>query len=171
MSNSHPSRLRFNLGFLLEAPLGTSREIELDYPTVKAEDTILTPLTGVFSVTRTSEGVYIRGKLHSTLTAECVRCLNDMQQPITIQLDDLLYYPAWGAPEGAITITDTGIVDLGPLFRELSLLDLPIQPICKPDCLGFCMICGQNLNDADCGCEDTDIDPRFAVLKNLLDSD
>ena len=34
------SRLRFNFGFLLEADYGTSRLIELDYPSVQLSDDV-----------------------------------------------------------------------------------------------------------------------------------
>ena len=66
MSNKRPSRLRFNFGFFLEATLGTSRTIELNYPTIEVEDLTLSPLAGTFTATRTSEGVYLSGVLRST---------------------------------------------------------------------------------------------------------
>ena len=72
MSNNF-SRLRFNFGFMLEASLGTSRVMELDYPTIRvSEDVTLTPLQGKFTATRTSEGVYVNGRFHSAIHTECV---------------------------------------------------------------------------------------------------
>jgi iron only hydrogenase large subunit-like protein/nitrogen-specific signal transduction histidine kinase len=64
---------------------------------------------------------------------------------------------------------ETGFIDLSPLVRELSLLESPMQPLCQPDCQGLCMVCGQNLNEADCGCEVDEIDPRLAKLRSLLE--
>lgn len=170
--NNRPSRLRFNFGFLLEANRGTSRKIELDYPTIEvASDITLSPLQGSFVATRTSEGVYISGSLHSSINVECMRCLDGMTLDITIQLDELYYYPASAAPPDVPYVFDgeTGYIDLSPLVRELSLLEVPIQPICRPECQGLCMICGQNLNEADCGCDDDEIDPRLAKLSTLLE--
>ncbi len=171
MNKERPSRLRFNLGFLIEATVGTSRTMQLDYPTVQvAEDVTLTPLQGTFQMTRTSEGVYLSGKLHSHIHAACVRCLDEVQVPITIQLDELYYYPPHTAPVGANVLGENGFIDLAPLVRELSLLELPTQPFCKTDCKGLCVECGQNLNEADCGHRPDRIDPRLAVLKSLLGS-
>ena len=173
MSNNNLSRLRFNFGFLLEAALGVSRDIELDYPTiVVADDVILTPLQGRFTATRTSEGVYLHGRFQSAIQAECVRCLNNILTPITIELDELFYYPPEAAPadEDAYTfIGETGFIDLAPLMRELSLLELPMHLLCRPDCQGLCMVCGQDLNEADCGCEEDGLDPRLAQLRSLLE--
>lgn len=171
MSSNRPSRLRFNFGFLLEATLGTTRQIELDYPTIQvADDVMLSPLQGEFTATRTSEGIYLYGSLQSAIAVECVRCLESFMYPIKIELDELVYYPPSSAPDGELVIKDTGIVDLAPLIRELALLEVPMQPICKPDCLGLCMECGQNLNEGDCGCEEDVIDPRMEVLRSLLES-
>ena len=170
MTNKRPSRLRFNFGFFLESTLGTSRTIELSYPTIQVEDLTLSPLAGTFTATRTSEGVYVSGILNSTVVSECVRCLEEAIVPIQLQLDDLFYYPPHTAPEGEYTIGEDGFIDLAPLVRELTVLETPIQPICRPDCQGLCMECGKNLNEGDCGCEPNPIDPRLSALQQLLNS-
>lgn len=170
MNHKRPSRLRFNFGFFLEATLGTSRTIELNYPTIQVEDLLLQPLAGSFTATRTSEGVYLSGTLNSTQTGTCVRCLEEAIFPITMQVDDLFYYPPHTTPEGEYFIGEDGFIDLAPLVRELTVLETPIQPVCRPDCQGLCMECGQNLNEGDCGCEPNPIDPRLSALQQLLDS-
>lgn len=170
MINKRPSRLRFNFGFFLEAMLGTSRTIELNYPAVEVEDSTLSPLAGTFTATRTSEGIYLSGTLNSSVVSQCVRCLEEATVPINMKMDDLFYYPAHTAPEGEYAIGDDGYIDLAPLVRELSVLETPIQPICRPDCQGLCLECGQNLNEADCGCEPNPIDPRLSALQQLLNS-
>lgn len=171
MEKQHPSRLRFNFGFLIEARLGTSRTIELDYPSIDVVDVTLSPLQGKLEVTRTSEGVYLSGKLHTATAVACVRCLEDTLVPLQVSLEELLYYPPWGAPPGELFIGEDGYIDLAPLVRELTLLELPIQPICRPDCQGLCQECGFNLNDGDCGCTNDEIDPRLAALKSLLNGE
>ncbi len=163
------SRLRFNFGFLLEADYGTSRRIELDYPSIKlSEDVTLTPLQGLLTATRTTEGIYIQGQLQSLMSMECVRCLDEAIVPIEITLDELYYYPPHIAPPGEHRVGEDGLIDLAPLVRELSLLSLPIKVLCRPNCQGLCQECGANLNQGECGCAENGIDPRFAVLESLL---
>lgn len=172
MSNNKVSQLRFNFGFMLEASPGTSRDIELDYPTVLVEDDVtLAPLKGTFQAIRNSKGIYITGELHSKISTECARCLDPVQLAITIKMDDLFYYPSHTAPAGELWIGDDGFLDLAPLVRQLSLLEIPMQPFCRPDCKGLCVECGQNLNEAACDCERDDIDPRLESLRSLLDSE
>ena len=170
MGKKKLSKLKFNFGFLLEADLGTSREYELDYPAVHLEeDFVLSPLNGKFSAIKNSRGIYITGELNTIIDAECARCLETIQLPITLHLDDLFYYPPATAPPGEFAIGEDCFIDLAPLVRQLSELEVPMQPFCKPDCKGLCISCGQNLNESDCGCVDDDIDPRLAALKALLD--
>lgn len=170
MANKPLSRLRFNFGFLLEATFGESRTIELDYPTIRvADDLDLAPLQGAVKASRNSEGIYISGELQTNVPTICVRCLESFQLPITIELDDLYYYPPSLAPEGEFVVGENGFIDLAPLVRELSLLEQPMRPLCRPDCQGLCQECGANLNLGDCGCEEETIDPRLANLKQLLD--
>ncbi len=169
MSSEPLSRLRFNFGFLIESPLGTHRTVDLDYPAVDVgDDVVLSPLTGSFSATRTSEGIYLYGKLHSAIITECARCLGKTEDGVTAVLDDLLFSPPETAPEGELAIDKEGYIDLAPLIRELSLLGVPINTVCRPDCEGLCMTCGHNLNESNCGCDEKLIDPRMAVLQQLL---
>lgn len=171
-SKNRSSRLRFNFGFLLEADLGTSRVIELEYPSVEvSEDLVLSPLHGSFVATRTSEGVYLSGKLHSVANTKCTRCLEETTFPISFQLDEMFYYPPSSAPDNDQLTFDgeTGYIDLSPVVRELSLLEIPIRVVCRPDCLGLCMECGQNLNEGNCDCQDDEFDPRLAALRTLLE--
>lgn len=170
MSTSNALRLRYNFGFLLESAYGTSSQTELSYPSIRvASDLALAPLQGSFTATHISEGIYINGQLESMFPVECVRCLADMSIRLVIELDELFYFPPWSAPAGEYSVGEDGNLDLAPLIREQSLLAVPSQPLCKPNCAGLCIECGFNLNEGDCGCEDDAIDPRLAALKTLLD--
>jgi len=164
------SRLRFNFGFLLEASVGTKRTIELDYPSIQLEDdVVLTPLAGEFDAIRNSKGVYLTGQLHSSMVVECARCLEPVAIPFSVQLDELFYFPPSAAPSGEYSVGEDGFLDLAPLVRQLSILEIPMQPTCKADCQGLCIECGQNLNEGNCDCQSDEIDPRLAALGQLLD--
>jgi uncharacterized protein len=60
-------------------------------------------------------------------------------------------------------------LDLVPLARDAILLNLPLAPLCREDCVGLCPICGADLADGDCGCEEDSGDPRWAALDALRD--
>ncbi|MGC8779195.1 MAG: YceD family protein, partial [Candidatus Caldatribacteriaceae bacterium] len=56
-------------------------------------------------------------------------------------------------------------VDITKDLEELILVNLPMKPLCRPDCLGICPKCGANRNQGECGCEVDTTDPGLAVLK------
>lgn len=60
-------------------------------------------------------------------------------------------------------------LDLDELVYTDVVLDLPNKYLCKDDCKGLCDTCGKNLNDSECTCDKSRIDPRLEVLGQLLD--
>ncbi len=44
-------------------------------------------------------------------------------------------------------------VDVTEEVRQALLLALPTQVLCKPDCRGLCLRCGNNLNIRECSCK------------------
>ena len=161
-------KLHFNFGSLLFGNLGEKTTVEIDYPSVKLEDMLLAPLTGKFRASRTARGIFVKGTLRTIIEIECARCNDNYQAPAKFHLDDHYYLKAV-APAGEYIISKNGNLDLGPLVREWAITAVPIKPICKSECQGLCVTCGQNLNHGTCDCEDDDIDPRLAILKQLLE--
>ena len=52
------------------------------------------------------------------------------------------------------------------LYNEI-LVGWPMKVLCSEDCKGICSVCGQNLNEGSCDCEDTSLDPRMSVIRDL----
>lgn len=61
-------------------------------------------------------------------------------------------------------------VDLSLPAWETLMLELPMQPVCKPACRGLCPVCGVDRNQHDCGCRVEEVDPRLQALKGLLEA-
>jgi len=59
-------------------------------------------------------------------------------------------------------------LDTDSLLRDDILLELPSKLLCKEDCKGLCLKCGNNLNESSCGCDRREADPRLAALRQLL---
>jgi uncharacterized protein len=47
---------------------------------------------------------------------------------------------------------------------------MPMKPLCKEDCAGLCATCGKDLNKVKCKCTQEEIDPRWAELLKLKNS-
>ena len=64
---------------------------------------------------------------------------------------------------------DTEICILIPCDICLEILiGWPTKVLCSEDCKGICNVCGQNLNMGTCNCEDTALDPRMSVVRDLF---
>ena len=59
-------------------------------------------------------------------------------------------------------------LDTEQLLRNEILIGWPTKILCSDDCKGICNICGQNLNQGTCNCEDTSLDPRMSVIRDLF---
>jgi uncharacterized protein len=146
--NEPRNPLRVNVGFLLNQPIGTSRDIHFDYPKVTLKpDFMVTDFSGVARVGRTPQGILVQGEFQGTAPAECVRCLTEFQQPVHTTFDELYAFDKRSTTESGLILPEDANIDLEPLVRDYLLIEMPISPICMSDCKGLCPICGQNLNE------------------------
>jgi uncharacterized protein len=161
--------LKLNVGFLLATGAGHQHQTTFDVPVVRVDNDVdLEYLRGTLRLTRTKEGILAQGTLHAGLAVECVRCLDDILRDVPIEVEELYAYPA--AITSEYSIEEDGQLDLTPLLRAEALMADEDGILCREDCQGLCMECGANLNHETCDCGEDDIDPRFAALKALRDS-
>lgn len=161
--------LRLNVGFLINAAVGTSREFTFDYEKMRlGNDLTVTDFVGAATFSRTQQGLLLQGEFSAKMELECVRCLEKYTQPVAWSFTDLYAFDARSLSESNLLVPEDGRIDLEPLLREYALLEIPIQPICQPDCEGLCPVCGENLNRVDCGHRRGEDETPFAALRDLL---
>jgi uncharacterized protein len=162
--------MKFNLARLLEEPAGAKARFDIDEPQQQlAEDLFVDFVRGTIEFIRTNRGILAEGQLHSQVQLECARCLTAFSQPIDSHLEAQFGVPPIKPHEGlTFPIGVNGILDLREALREQILLDLPMRPLCRPDCRGLCIECGKNLNEGPCDCVQDSVDPRLVRLKELL---
>ena len=170
--------LKFNVAQLLREEVGARRNYTFAENALPLDDeTTLRQLDGKVRFTRTTTGVLVDVDAHGMVEMPCMRCLTPTQQQVDLNFRDEFHSKIevnTGAPlpappdEDPFFIDESHLVDLGEALREYALLELPIKPLCKPDCKGLCPTCGADLNAGDCGCSTDEGDDRFDVLKSLL---
>jgi uncharacterized protein len=120
--------------------------------------------------------IRVTGHLKTLMESACDRCL----EPSRMKADtdfDLFYRSAATIPGGedveiSISELDVGFYQgdgllLEDVIKEQVLLALPMKNLCKPDCLGLCLVCGKNRNLGDCVCTPPPKDDRWAALQKL----
>ena len=162
--------IKLNLAKLLEEPVGSRMSFDLDEgQQTPAEDLHVEFVRGTIEFIRTSRGILGKGHLHSQVKLQCARCLETFSQPLDLDLEAQFGIPRGKPREGSVfPIGVNGILNLDEALREQILLNLPMRPLCKPDCRGLCPECGHNLNEGPCDCIREAIDPRLEKLKELL---
>ena len=141
------------------------------------------------------DGLILNARISAPVHAECTRCLKPIDEdwPVDVTVNVTSFFPyedksAAGKggkagkngkeeevdiiagedeAEDTYPLLDGGAwADLEALLRDTLVEELPLQPLCKPDCKGLCSQCGIDLNEnPDHQHDMTDI--RFAALEGL----
>jgi len=164
--------MKLNLREIIEVPgASVPFEIELDTDNLDFES-----IREYKSKPRASGEVFNEAgvlTLSGTLTADmvciCDRCgtafdsTKEMELEATIveENEDNRFDPELFFLEG-------DCVEINEIVSTLFILDMETKFLCREDCKGLCSECGKNLNLGSCGCRKK-LDPRFAVLEQLLD--
>jgi uncharacterized protein len=160
---------RINVGFIVSEEVGYTHQVPFDLEKARLEDDlVLTDFAGVAAISRTPQGLLVQGDFKGNLMLECVRCLTDFQHSLRWKFTELYAFNKKSITDSGLLLPDDAHIELEPLLREYALLEVPISPICKPDCKGLCPKCGENLNLADCGHHTENDDSPFSILKKLL---
>lgn len=114
------------------------------------------------------EGVLVTGTASVTLSGECVRCLDALDETLVADIQELYLYDDGGAELAEDeSHLKAEMFDLEPVLRDAVVLALPHNPLCGPDCPGLCSECGARLADDPDHAHDEAIDPRWAALSQL----
>ncbi len=119
------------------------------------------------------EGVLVTGEASAELVGECVRCLDEIRDQITVDFQELFVYDdsrdlRRGEEEDDDTsVLEDDLLDLERVLRDAVVLALPFQPLCREDCPGLCTECGARLADDPDHAHDAAVDPRWAALAQL----
>ena len=124
------------------------------------------------SLESVTEGVYVSGTASAHLTGECSRCLDDLSEDVSERIEELFAYPDSLTEEttDADEIPRVGDdnVDLEQTVRDAIAVDLPLAPLCRPDCPGLCQECGERWADLAPDHRHERLDPRWAALRERL---
>ncbi len=160
---------RLNVGFIVHEEIGSQHEFPFEFDKAKLGDDLeLRRFEGSALIGRTPQGLIVTGKFSGDTTLECVRCLKDFTHRLRWEFTELFAFNEKSVSDSGLILPEDAHIDLQPLLREYALLEVPISPICKPDCKGLCPDCGQDLNIKDCGHRPQDEESPFSVLKKLL---
>lgn len=104
----------------------------------------------------------------------CSRCLEDVVCDYDLHIERTMDVTKKEAYTDGETQTDEiSYIEDCTLDVDMLVLDelytiLPMSVLCKEDCKGICKVCGTNLNESTCNCDQTVPDPRMAVFSDIF---
>lgn len=135
-------------------------------------------ISGSLEVMWAGDVIKVSGRLATTVTSACCRCLLPVITPLDISVQ--LSYVAGGDDvepvdeELELQCDELGLItfsgpelDLQPDIEQEIIMALPQQPLCKESCLGLCPVCGCDLNQETCSCDPPVLHAGLAALKNF----
>lgn len=100
----------------------------------------------------------------------CDRCAERLEKSFHYSFSHTLVLSLNNEESDDLMLVEDLHFEVDPLAIEDIFLSLPTKILCSDDCAGICPQCGKNLNKGTCDCK-KQIDPRLAVLQQLLEND
>lgn len=174
--------LTWNVAGLLAEDPGAERVHGVDGVSIDlGQDLALAaPIAGHVRLSRTNRGILASADLHAALALQCSRCLRDITFGVDVRfreeflpsLDAATGRPVATADEQDVgKLSDHHELDLEISVREALQLAEPLAPLCRPDCLGLCSVCGGRMDEGSHDHPDEETDPRLAALRGFRASD
>lgn len=173
----------FNVAGLLREPPGAAREARLrdHYLNLGSDVELAGPLDADLRFQRTNRGILVRGEVRAPLRRTCSRCNDAFVEEVAVPIEEEFLPtldPESGAPiatepgdEEALHIDAHNEISLTRVLHDELALTEPMHPLCRPDCPGLCVECGQKLDRGNHDHGEADVDPRLAGLAALLRDD
>ena len=168
--------MNYNVAQLLKEPTGSQRNFTIG-KTFADSETLVEQVVGAGRMVRTHQGIWVQADITATVSQGCSRCLVEFNRTLELELEEE-YLPIVDVnsgrrvdlPEdwGGLVIGDDHTLNITEAVRQTAITELPLKPLCRPECGGICDRCGTDLNTTDCDCYALDIDPRWAALRALL---
>lgn len=110
-------------------------------------------------LTNAGQGILATGIVRAHVLASCDRCLGPAELDLAGEVDEYFLFEEptedeLGEDEDVADfaiVGDDNAFDLAPSLVAALAMETPFVVLCSDECKGLCPVCGQNLNEADCG--------------------
>jgi len=137
--------LEINVSQMLKGGIGTEKIVPVSGDVCITGYGVRT-VNGTARLTRTNRSILVHGKLHTSVMADCARCLSVFECPLDMIIEEE-YFPmadvSSGIPlpepdeSGAFIVDEHMVLDLAEAVRQYALITMPMKPLCRPNCPGI----------------------------------
>jgi uncharacterized protein len=143
---------------------------------VDAELAVVRPVEIECQFSKVNQEVVVQGRLHSAVRLTCSRCVEEFEQPLSLDLE-AVYLPLQAISSERAKELEEGeadvyayaepVIDIAEMVRDKLFFSIPLQPHCMVGCKGLCPSCGVNRNAISCQCAEEKLGSPFEPLKGL----
>ena len=113
-------------------------------------------------LTNAGKGILVTGIVSGRVLGTCDRCLEEAVLDLTGEVEEYYLFRQEATADGSDTLGDDDemdfswvgedhTIDLTDAISSALLMETPYVVLCREDCKGLCPVCGENLNQVDCG--------------------
>ena len=121
---------------------------------------------------RKEDQVKVKGKIRTSISLRCVRCLENFEQKVNSRFDVVLFpaslihvsNPHLNDDEMEYIFYEGNKIDVDKILIEQVNYFIPFNPLCQEACKGLCPVCGVDLNYESCKCDNS-----FNEMSLLID--
>jgi len=147
-------------------PRDITAEVSVDWQIELSHILVEPPLRFSFKLSPIGGGIVVLGDIEASVTHRCHRCLTEWDEVVVKDVAQLI---TTDGDEDDDYRLEGESYDFETMIRDELMLDLPLAPLCAPDCEGLVAEAGSDLN-TDLSEDEVNESSPFSVLKDLLDT-
>ena len=117
--------------------------------------------------------IHVTGETKMTLLIPCDRCLSDVSVEFPIEIDVTVDRNTEDDDEkewNQLILLEGSMLEVDMLVYDEIANHFPMKVLCRKDCKGICPVCGCNLNETACDCDQSVPDPRMSAIRDIFNN-
>ena len=153
----------------IDAKIILDNDIDIQNAEFMGENFVFTkPLHINGSITNNTKSLELSGKVTGEMEVQCARCRKPMKVPVEFAVLEVIMQDNGEVDNEDIIVITGEEIDVNDIILNSFLMNVEEKYLCSEDCKGLCSRCGKDLNLGDCGCDEDNIDPRWAKLAEIM---
>lgn len=120
------------------------------------------------TITNNTKSLELHARVTGVAKTHCARCTKELEVPVDFEVSEVIMQDNGHIADEDVIVISGEEIDIYDIILNSFLMNVPGKYLCREDCRGLCIKCGADLNLGDCGCENDDIDPRWAKLAEIM---
>ena len=153
----------------IDAKINLDNDIEVESTEFMGEMfTFEKPMHIKGTITNNTKSLEFTGKVTGEMGVLCARCRKPLTVPVDFDISEVIMQDNGEEIDDDVLVISGEEIDIYDVIINSFLMNVEGKYLCNEDCKGLCSKCGADLNLGECGCDNDDIDPRWAKLAEIM---